>query len=68
MLNLEALGRYTQLYVVDTATANVGGSIDNYQNSFRQNDVPGPLPLMGAGAAFGFTRKLRRRVKAFRMA
>jgi hypothetical protein len=30
--------------------------------------VPGPLPLLGAGAAFGFSRKLRRRVKAFRMA
>ncbi|MCT0206721.1 hypothetical protein [Synechococcus sp. CS-1332] len=25
--------------------------------------VPGPLPILGAGAAFGFSRKLRRRVK-----
>jgi hypothetical protein len=24
--------------------------------------VPGPLPLLGAGAAFGFSRRLRRRV------
>jgi hypothetical protein len=30
--------------------------------------TPGPLPLLGAGAAFSFTRKLRRRVKTFRMA
>lgn len=26
--------------------------------------VPGPLPLLGAGAAFGFSRKLRQRVKS----
>jgi hypothetical protein len=30
--------------------------------------IPGPLPILGAGAAFGFTRKLRRRVKAMRLA
>ena len=26
--------------------------------------VPSPLPLLGAGAAFGFSRKLRRRIKS----
>jgi MYXO-CTERM domain-containing protein len=26
-------------------------------------DVPGPLPLLGAGAAFGWSRRLRQRVK-----
>ena len=26
--------------------------------------VPGPLPLFGAGAAFGWSRRLRRRIKA----
>jgi hypothetical protein len=26
--------------------------------------VPGPLPVLGAGAAFGFSRKLRSRIKA----
>ena len=56
-----------EIWVSDTAIANTNGAVDNYQNSYRQN-VPGPLPLLGAGAAFGFTRKLRRRVKAFRMA
>jgi hypothetical protein len=25
--------------------------------------VPGPLPVLGAGAAFGFSRKLRKRIK-----
>lgn len=27
------------------------------------DSVPGPLPILGAGAAFGFSRKLRRRVR-----
>ncbi len=27
------------------------------------SEVPGPLPLLGAGAAFGFSRRLRKRVK-----
>jgi hypothetical protein len=26
--------------------------------------VPGPLPLFGAASAFGFSRKLRRRLRA----
>jgi hypothetical protein len=26
-------------------------------------EVPGPLPLLGAGAAFGFSRRLRNRIK-----
>ena len=26
--------------------------------------VPGPLPLIGAGMAFGFSRKLRARLRA----
>ena len=30
--------------------------------------TPGPLPIMGAGVAFGFSRKLRRRVAATRKA
>jgi hypothetical protein len=27
------------------------------------NPVPGPLPVLGAGAAFGFSRRLRRRIQ-----
>jgi len=30
------------------------------------NPVPGPLPLMGAGAAFGWSRRLRRRIQVVR--
>jgi hypothetical protein len=60
----------TELYILDTANAGTvvnGGNVQRYVNTFRQG-VPGPLPLLGAGAAFSFTRKLRRRVKTFRMA
>jgi hypothetical protein len=31
-------------------------------------DVPGPLPLFGAAAAFGYSRRLRRRVSLSRAA
>lgn len=31
--------------------------------SARVNPVPGPLPLLGVGAAFGFSRNLRKRIK-----
>jgi hypothetical protein len=53
-----------------TATLNVTqGVVNNLSASTRWSDptppsaVPGPLPLLGAGAAFGFSRKLRRRIK-----
>jgi len=29
-------------------------------------DAPGPLPILGVGTAFGFSRKLRKRIKASR--
>lgn len=51
-------------YFRDTFTTN-GGAIDNMQNTVR---TPGPLPILGAGAAFGFSRKLRGRIKAARNA
>jgi len=34
-----------------------------YGNAFNTT-VPGPLPVLGAGAAFGFSRRLRRRMMA----
>lgn len=37
-----------------------------YVNAFYQ--TPGPLPVLGAGVAFGFSRKLRQRIKASRTA
>jgi hypothetical protein len=46
-----------------------GGAIDSMQNSFNQraDKVPSPLPLLGAGAAFGFSRRIRSRIKGARL-
>jgi len=44
-------------------------TLSDITSSFTQtaspvtNQVPAPLPLLGAGAAFGFSRRLRRRIK-----
>lgn len=58
----------SQIWIKDTFDNPVIGqsSIDNVQNTLRS--CPGPLPLLGAGAAFGFSRKLRGRIKASRTA
>lgn len=53
-------GHLKTIFVQDK-WAPVGGSVDAIQNVYSQ--VPGPLPLLGAGAAFGFSRRLRRRIK-----
>jgi hypothetical protein len=55
---------YQHLWVRDTYTVAAGGVLDEFENGFRQ--VPGPLPLLGAGAAFGFSRKMRRRINGAR--
>ena len=47
-------------------TGAAAPKIDNFTNNYRQS--PGPLPILGAGAAFGFSRKLRSRIKAVRSA
>jgi hypothetical protein len=42
-----------------------GAGINSFQNTVQ---TPGPLSVLGAGAAFRFSRKLRTRVKASRTA
>jgi hypothetical protein len=55
------------LYIVDSYTVTgANAAIDKITNTY--NSVPGPLPILGAGAAFGFSRKLRNRIKAARTA
>jgi hypothetical protein len=54
-----------KLYIVDKAYPR-DNDIDAYQNIYRQ--VPGPLPILGSGAGFLFSRKLRRRIRASRVA
>jgi hypothetical protein len=39
-----------------------GATVSSWTNTISQ--TPGPLPILGAGAAFGFSRKLRRRIKS----
>lgn len=56
-----------------TSTLNVTlGSIQQTSSSYNfavdpapASTVPGPLPILGAGAAFGFSRRLRNRIKQF---
>ena len=61
-----------KISVVDTYKVTAG-SVNSFQNSYTQiesfappDEVPGPLPLLGVGAAFGFSRRLRTRVLAAR--
>jgi hypothetical protein len=56
---------YSTLYVIDLYTIPAGKTLGKVGNSYRQS--PAPLPLIGAGAAFGFSRKLRKRIKAARL-
>jgi hypothetical protein len=37
-------------------------TMNSFTTTYTQN-VPGPLPLLGAAAAFGFSRRLRSRIK-----
>jgi hypothetical protein len=57
----------TTLRIRDTVTGiGTNAILNSYQNSFTA--APGPLPVLGAGAAFATSRKLRSRIKASRLA
>jgi len=62
---IDIIGNPTTIYVRDSYNVGAGGQLDNYTNTFK---TPGPLPILGAGAVFGFSRKLRGRIKAARTA
>jgi hypothetical protein len=49
--------------VVSATTVQVTGWNDTVFQT-DPNVVPGPLPILGAGIAFGYSRKLRSRIKA----
>ena len=60
-------GTITPLIFTSTLT-RTGGKIDTITDSLTQKldgpaAVPGPLPVLGAGAAFAFSRRLRNRIK-----
>jgi len=52
--------------VVFTGSMNVtAGRMDGFSDSLAQQiqvPVPGPLPILGAAAAFGYSRRLRKRL------
>ena len=52
----------TSIAVSQVFTAAPARSINSFTTTYTQN-VPGPLPLLGAAAAFGFSRRLRSRIK-----
>ena len=54
------------IWVLDTY--NIPTSLPSLDNVINSYQTPGPLPILGAGAAFGFSRKLRGRIKATRTA
>jgi len=61
-----AAGTYTLNYLVtDFYTSNSYGFTGLLvSTTYFEKNVPGPLPLLGAGAFFAHTRRLRRRIKA----
>jgi hypothetical protein len=60
----DLLGYTSTIWVKDSWTISGNAEVDNITNTFQ---TPGPLPILGAGAAFGFSRKLRGRIKAARL-
>lgn len=49
----------------DGTSATLSGQLYlTYEYDDGVNPVPAPLPLLGAGAAFGFSRKLRKRIRS----
>ena len=49
--------------VTFTGSINVtGGRMDVFTDTLIQQVVPGPLPILGAAAAFGYSRRLRKRL------
>jgi hypothetical protein len=47
----------------NVSNANATGVIDNFQ-FVAEYDVPGPLPVVGAAAAFAWSRRLRKRLNS----
>jgi hypothetical protein len=64
VVNFSTNGLLTQTFT-QTFSAT-GGNISSIGSIYGTSDpiaAPGPLPLLGVGAAFGFSRKLRRRIQ-----
>jgi len=55
--------RYQYHLFIDKATGDYAGCGSGTCRAVTR-DVPGPIPLLGAFAAFGYSRKLRKRLQA----
>jgi hypothetical protein len=55
---------FSQLSASCSTTAGPSGCSNTSVEGFELEDVPGPLPILGVAAAFGYSRKLRKRIKA----
>ncbi len=53
----------SELFVDNLPSNFTPGINDTVTQKFADESVPGPLPILGAAAAFGFSRKLRSRIK-----
>jgi hypothetical protein len=59
------MGTFSSITFANTTTDVDSFSIDNASFANRSIPaVPGPMPLLGAAAAFGWGRRLRKRVTA----
>ena len=54
-------GTFTTNFTLDGQPNTLTYQVNNASSS--QASVPGPLPILGVAAAFGFSRKLRKRIK-----
>jgi hypothetical protein len=54
------------IHVLDSWAPTGNAALSGIENAYTQQSVPGPLPVLGAGVAFGFSRKLRRRIDGAR--
>ena len=58
---LAALNGQKAYFNVHSTTFPAGGEIRGF---FQEQQVPAPLPVLGAGAAMAWSRKLRKRIRA----
>lgn len=54
----------TKLSIRNVYSVGTASGLTSFTNTFQQTEVPGPLPIVGAGMAFGFSRRLRSRIRS----
>jgi hypothetical protein len=60
---LLAAGQNLEIITAGSSSDTTNGSAIRISTFDIDAAVPGPLPLLGAGAAFGWSRKIRRQIK-----